>query len=70
MYAALWRALPGNAWLKAVQSLLLLAAVIAVLFLWVFPAVAPLMPYNEVTIQPGSTGTSTPAPTSGGTPAG
>lgn len=58
MYPALWRLLPGNRFAKFVQMLLLLLAVVAVLFLWVFPAIAPLMPYNEVTIQgtvPGAT---------------
>jgi len=62
VYAALWRALPGRRWLKAVESLLLLLAVVAVLFLWVFPAVAPHLPFENVTVEGPST-----TPTTGAT---
>ncbi len=51
MYAALWRALPGNRWLKSVESLVLFLAVVAVLFLWVFPAITPFLPFENVTIE-------------------
>jgi hypothetical protein len=50
MYAALWRALPGPRWLKAVECLVLLAVVVAVLFRWGFPALAPLLPFNDNTV--------------------
>lgn len=40
MYAAIWRLLPGPRWLKALEALLLALAVVAVLFTWVFPALA------------------------------
>ena len=40
MYAAIWRLLPGPRWLKALEALVLALAVVAVLFTWVFPAVA------------------------------
>lgn len=50
MYGALWRVLPGPGWLKAVQCLVLLAVVVAVLFQWVFPAVADLVPFNDNTV--------------------
>lgn len=50
MYAALWRVLPGPVWAKAVQCLVLLAVVVAVLFQWVFPAVADLVPFNDNTV--------------------
>ncbi|PKW26905.1 hypothetical protein [Phycicoccus duodecadis] len=50
MYAALWRALPGPRWLKALECLVLLAVVVAVLFQWVFPVVAELLPFNENTV--------------------
>lgn len=50
LYAALWRALPGPAPAKLLQALVLLAAVIAFLFLWLFPRVAPLMPFNDNTV--------------------
>lgn len=50
MYAALWRVLPGPAWLRALIVVLLVAIVVVVCFAWVFPAVAPLMPFNDVTV--------------------
>ncbi|MBR7742553.1 hypothetical protein KC207_04530 [Phycicoccus sp. BSK3Z-2] len=50
MYAALWRALPGPAWFKAIEALVLLAAVVVVLFQWVFPAVADSLPFNDNTV--------------------
>ena len=42
--------LPGPVWAKAVQCLVLLAVVVAVLFQWVFPAVADLVPFNDNTV--------------------
>ncbi|WP_299444959.1 hypothetical protein [uncultured Phycicoccus sp.] len=50
MYAALWRVLPGPRWAKAVQSALLVAVVVAVLFQWGFPAVAEVLPFNDNTV--------------------
>jgi hypothetical protein len=50
VYAALWRVLPGPAWLRALIVVLLVAIVVVVCFAWVFPAVAPLMPFNDVTV--------------------
>lgn len=50
MYAALWRALPGPRLAKAVQCLVLALLVLAVCFVWVFPAIAPHMPFNEATV--------------------
>ena len=42
----------------------LVVVVVAVCFLWLFPAVAPLMPFNDNTIQTGpvSPGPATTAP--------
>lgn len=37
MYAWIFRHLPGNLFWRLVQTLVLLAAVVVVLFLWVFP---------------------------------
>lgn len=51
MYSALWRVLPGPAWLRAVLLILLAAAVVVVCFAWVFPAIAPYLPFNDVTVQ-------------------
>jgi hypothetical protein len=50
IYSALWRALPGPTVAKAAQALVLVALVVAVLFLWVFPRIAPSMPFNENTV--------------------
>jgi hypothetical protein len=52
MYAALWRLLPGGRLAKTAQATLLAALVVAVLFLWVFPALAPHLPFEDVTVTP------------------
>ena len=51
MYAALWRALPGPLGVRVATALLLLLAVVAVCFVWVFPAVAPYVPFNDQTVE-------------------
>ncbi len=33
----MWRVMPGPAWLRVILLILLLAAVVAVLFHWVYP---------------------------------
>ena len=43
MYALLWRVLPGPTAVKVMELIVLAVVVVAVLFTWVFPAVAPLM---------------------------
>ncbi|MDO5730322.1 hypothetical protein [Corynebacterium sphenisci] len=50
MYAALWRALPGPTWVKALEALALLAAVLWLLFTIVFPAVAAHLPWMDVAV--------------------
>ncbi|WP_169796244.1 hypothetical protein [Sanguibacter suarezii] len=50
MYALLWRALPGPAWVRVILLVLLAAAVVLVCFEWVFPAIADYMPFNEQTV--------------------
>ena len=60
MYPALWRRLPGPWPVKALQCLILLLAVVAVCFVWLFPAVAPYMPFNDNTVE---TGPQSPGPT-------
>lgn len=52
MYAALWRRLPGNRTAKTLEALALFLLVVAVLFLWVFPWVAPHLPFEDVTVEP------------------
>jgi hypothetical protein len=51
MYGFIWRHLPGPLLARILLALVLLAAVVAVLFLWVFPAVAPIMPFNNGTVD-------------------
>ena len=43
---------PGGRLAKTLQVLLLVAVVVGVLFLWVFPAVTPHLPFEDVTISP------------------
>jgi hypothetical protein len=54
MYGPLWRLLPGRRPVKALLSLILAFGVVVLCFLWVFPTIAPLMPFNDNTIQTGS----------------
>jgi hypothetical protein len=60
MYSWLWRHLPGPLVARLLQTLVMLAAAVALLFFVVFPAVEPLLPYNDVTV--GNTDSSTPGP--------
>lgn len=50
MYAALWRVLPGPAWVRLLILLALLAAVLYGLFWYVFPWVAQFITPQESTI--------------------
>ncbi len=50
MYGWLWRHLPGQVALRVLQVVLLVAVVVAVCFLWVFPAVAPHLPVSQQTV--------------------
>jgi hypothetical protein len=43
MYGALWRILPGPVWVRLLIVVVLVAAVLAALVLWVFPAVQLLI---------------------------
>lgn len=47
MYSALFRRLPGPTWLKIIQTLLIFAAILVVLFGWVFPWVAENLPFDN-----------------------
>ena len=51
MYGWIWRTLPGGLPGKLAGSLVLAVLAVAVLFLWVFPAVEPLLPFNDVTVD-------------------
>ena len=48
MYAALWRKLPGPWYVRAVILLALAVGVFLLLMEVVFPAIGPLMPWNDV----------------------
>ncbi|MEO8888674.1 MAG: hypothetical protein ABI301_05235 [Jatrophihabitantaceae bacterium] len=50
MYVWIWRHLPGATAVKLLQTLLLIAAVVALLLFVVFPLVDPHLPINDVTV--------------------
>lgn len=50
MYGWLWRHLPGPAPVRLLISAVLAVGVLAACFLWVYPAIAPYMPFNETTV--------------------
>jgi hypothetical protein len=60
MYTWIWRTLPGGIAAKLIGCAALLFAVLALLFLVVFPWAGPKLPINHVTVN----GPSTPQPTS------
>ncbi len=51
MYGALWRILPGPWWVRVIILLVLLAAVVTALVLWVFPWVQQFLDVPEVTVD-------------------
>jgi hypothetical protein len=51
MYAALWRILPGPAWVRVVIFLVLATAVLAALVQWVFPWAADTFLPQESTVE-------------------
>lgn len=66
MYGWMFRHLPGPLWVRVLITLLALAAIVVLLFGWVFPAIAPYMPFNDGLVgspqpggatAPGGTGT-------------
>ena len=64
MYGPLWRLFPGPWPVKTLLSLILVVGVVAACFQWLFPVIAPLMPFNDNTVQSGpqSPGPSSTAP--------
>jgi hypothetical protein len=50
MYAALWRALPGPLWLRALIVVVMAAAVVFALMTWVFPLVDGIVNPQDVTV--------------------
>ena len=54
MYRAIWRRLPGTAPVRVLIAVVLVAAVVAALFAWGFPAAdAVLFPTGEVVTSAG-----------------
>lgn len=51
MYAALWRVLPGPWWVRLLILLILAAAVLTALVLWVFPVVDQMVAPQDVTVD-------------------
>ncbi|MFI1830210.1 hypothetical protein ACH41E_27805 [Streptomyces sp. NPDC020412] len=68
MYGWIWRHLPGNAWVRALISLVLVLGIVYLLFQYVFPWAEPLLPFNDVTVDGagGDTGTGADADTGSG----
>jgi hypothetical protein len=50
VYAWIWRRLPGGTALRTALSVLLAAAVVALLFLVVFPWAETTLPFLQVTV--------------------
>lgn len=50
MYALIWRLLPGPVWARALQATVLALIVVFVLMQWVFPWVAPYLPFQQQTV--------------------
>src|SRR5699024_240935 len=53
MYSLLWRSLPGPWIVKLILCLILSAAAVYLLMEYVFPVIAPHMPFNDATIEEG-----------------
>jgi len=51
MYVWIWRKLPGGLPGKVVGSAILVLAVVALLFLVIFPWAEPRLPFNDVTVD-------------------
>ena len=52
LYGTIWRALPGPLPVKVLLAAVLVLAVVAFCFVWLFPRIAPLMPFNDNTVDP------------------
>ena len=56
MYAWIWRTLPFGFWGKLLGALLLAAGFGLLFWYVIFPAIDPLLPFNDVQVTPPSTG--------------
>jgi hypothetical protein len=60
MYAWIWNHLPGPTAVRALVCAVAFAALVVVLFTWVFPWLEPRLPFTDVTVEGmSSTGLST-----------
>lgn len=59
MYSWIWRHLPGPLVVRLLEATVLLAGTVALLLIVVFPAVEPLLPYSDVTVNQGPSPTPT-----------
>jgi hypothetical protein len=50
MYGWIWRRLPFGIPGKVTGSVLLIVVVVATLWFWVFPAIEPLLPFDDVQV--------------------
>jgi hypothetical protein len=50
IYPWIWRHLPGPTVVKVLGAVALVVVVVAILFLWVFPWLSPLLPFQQQTI--------------------
>ena len=55
MYGALWRVLPGRWWVRTAILLVILAAILVVCVLWVFPLIDHFVAPTESTVETGAT---------------
>jgi hypothetical protein len=53
MYSWIWRNLPGNGYVKALISLLLILGIVYLLFQYVFPWAEPIVPFGGGAVDPG-----------------
>jgi len=53
VYGWIWRTLPGGRAAKTAGALVVFALVVLLLFFVVFPAVEPLLPFSDVTVDEG-----------------
>ena len=51
MYPWIWRHLPGPALVRLVIVLFLVAALVVLLYGWVFPWIEPRLPFTDVTVD-------------------
>jgi hypothetical protein len=66
MYGWIWRRLPFGLPGKLIGSVVLIAAAVAGLWYWIFPAIEPALPFDDVQINEAPAGQSPSTPTPAG----